>query len=263
MQNAYTSNDIFDEIQLRKPSIEIDGIQYWIVEGDLLLDRKQLWAYARRRATAGQEAAEVREGLVGMTDEDGRMVRWRRGKVLTYIVRRHTFSKSTEYHDVVQALAAATNDWSATCGVSFRHLVDLDNTETGGDAVFDVIRMAVGDQNLATAFFPSYPVERRHLFLYPGYFAPTLFYDRVGILRHELGHILGFRHEHIASGAPPDCPEEGLMGQKIQITSYDPKSVMHYFCGKVGTKEMRITELDRAGARMVYGPPDHEIVFVD
>ena len=38
---------------------------------------------------------------------------------------------------------------------------------------------------------------------------------------------------------------------------------MHYFCPKVtfGSREMQITELDRQGARLLYGPPDHEVVY--
>jgi hypothetical protein len=96
----------------------------------------------------------------------------------------------------------------------------------------------------------------------PSFFVPTLPFDRVGVLRHELGHVLGFRHEHIRSGAPPICPDEATH-HTIDLTQYDPQSVMHYFCGNVGSKQLAITAVDRAGARLVYGPPDREVAYCD
>src|SRR5678815_2857671 len=54
-----------------------------------------------------------------------------------------------------------------------------------------------------------------------------------GVARHELGHILGFRHEHPwAPGAPCSeqqtytAPNVDLTGRRL--TAYDQVSVMHY-----------------------------------
>jgi hypothetical protein len=66
--------------------------------------------------------------------------------------------------------------------------------------------------------------------------------------------VIGFRHEQIRSGAPPVCSKENLDGT-IDLTKYDPRSVMHYFCGQVGSRELKITPLDVEGAQKVYGPP--------
>ena len=76
----------------------------------------------------------------------------------------------------------------------------------------------------------------------------------LGVLRHELGHVLGFRHEHIRSGAPPGCPDEDVFGA-IDLNDYDPKSVMHYFCGGVGNRDLVITAEDRTASQIVYGQP--------
>ena len=94
---------------------------------------------------------------------------------------------------------------------------------------------------------------------------PTFFttsFDQVGVLRHELGHVLGFRHEHIRGEAPDVCPDESQTGT-VDLTEYDPQSVMHYLCGSMGNKELRITALDKVGSRKVYGPPLAEFRLVE
>jgi hypothetical protein len=73
--------------------------------------------------------------------------------------------------------------------------------------------------------------------------------------------VLGWRHEHISHDAPPACPDEDDFDQQ-KITQYDPKSVMHYFCGGVGSKELKISDIDRAGSVQIYGPPLKQVSFI-
>ena len=74
--------------------------------------------------------------------------------------------------------------------------------------------------------------------------------------------MLGFRHEHIRAEAPASCPDEDLADTSV-LTGYDPKSVMHYFCGNVGSRELLITDVDRTGAQRLYGLPLSSYQFVD
>lgn len=53
----------------------------------------------------------------------------------------------------------------------------------------------------------------------------------------QLGHVLGFRHEHIRKEAPAICPDEDI-DNILPITVYDLQPVMHYFCGGAGKLEM-------------------------
>ena len=279
MPATKSATEIFAELQLDKKKFTIDGVEYYIVEGDLRLDEDQLLAYAfelaaraqaraRAAANAGTEAgagAEQREPLVGMTDDAGRLVRWKKGLVLTYSVVKSSFATEAQYQAVVDAMRLATADWEATCGVNFQHLSQFDAASVpvaGAHSapLFKVRGFHAGGKYIAVAFFPDASMERREVLIDPSFFGANLGFDRVGVLRHELGHVLGFRHEHIRSEAPALCPDEPL-GNTINLTDYDPQSVMHYFCGGVGTRELRITEKDRAAARGLYGPPDREVHY--
>lgn len=73
-------------------------------------------------------------------------------------------------------------------------------------------------------------------------------FDKTGVLRHELGHVLGYRHEHI--GNVPGCNTEGVSWERL--TPYTPNSVMHYFCGGAGSFDLSLRDLDKAGHRCLY-----------
>jgi hypothetical protein len=60
----------------------------------------------------------------------------------------------------------------------------------------------------------------------------------------------------------PSVPDEPL-GNTINLSDYDPRSVMHYFCGGVGMRTLEITDVDRTAARKLYGPPDAEVHYFE
>jgi len=64
--------------------------------------------------------------------------------------------------------------------------------------------------------------------------------------RHELGHVLGFEHEHY-SDAFPECP--ALSSKWRNLTPADPKSVMIYDdCEGAAPNLPRLSAYDRVGA---------------
>jgi hypothetical protein len=279
VRTEVTTGSLFTTLKSRLRQVSIDGETYYVAEGDTLLDVDQLAIYAFSREKedeafrAAQTASDaglgisplapsVPRGLLGMT-QDGKIVRWAPQVILTYRVARQMFTTEDRYNLAVECMQKATGAWEDTCGIKFEHQQALD-ARPGADpagAIFSVREIDANGSFIAASFFPNDPPVRRRVLIDPSFYSDNVGFDRVGVLRHELGHVLGFRHEHIRSGAPPVCPQESTT-DTIDLTKYDPQSVMHYFCGGVGSRTLAITALDRDGSQRVYGPPLHSTSFV-
>jgi hypothetical protein len=261
----------------RLKTVAIEGETLFIAEGDLLLDEAQLIIYAdeqkrlreierlkEERVTLGAGNLSIIQPfssrLVGMT-QGNKIVRWAPGVQLSYCVLRSTFADRSQYRTVRENMVEATRNWEQTCGVKFQYKQNLDDsrTVTPPGVLFTVRGIDAAGRFVAAAFFPTDPANRRRMLIDPSYFNTS--FNKVGVLRHELGHVLGFRHEHIRSGAPAACPGESLEGT-INLTDYDPQSVMHYFCGGVGREDLAITEVDKEGSRKIYGLPVENLLYV-
>jgi serine protease len=154
---------------------------------------------------------------------------------------------------VVTAMAGATGAWEGAANVKYVYASSQDGNCNGanGNVVFDVNPINVNGQFLARAFFPAQPRSERNVQIDNTSFAAGS--NLVGILRHELGHTLGFRHEHTR-------PESGTCFEDNSwrvLTSYDSASVMHYpQCNGTGSfASLQLTARDASGAASVYGAP--------
>lgn len=272
---AWAGGDALSKLKERLVKITIPeeggDETFFRVEGDILLDEDQLEIYAnqqealrRERESQAERSAlgagdiapqEGRSSLVGVT-VGGKLVRWKPGLILSYCVLKNTFGSDQEYQTAKTNMRLATLAWETVCGVKFQHKQELDNSATTRPegVIFTVRKIDAGGQFIAAAFFPNDPRNRRRVLIDPSYFSPSLTFDKVGVLRHELGHVLGFRHEHIRNNAPAICPDEDRTNT-LDLTAYDPQSVMHYFCGGVGRRELGITDVDKIGSQKLYGMP--------
>ncbi len=171
---------------------------------------------------------------------------------LTYCVSK-TFG--TNYNQMVSDMQSAGGAWEAVAAIDFIHVAGEDDscTASNPNVVFDVRPVNVNGQYLARAFFPDEPRSTRNVLVDNSSFQldPNGKLSLQGILRHELGHTIGFRHEHTRpdSGA---CFEDNNWRP---LTSYDAFSVMHYpQCNGKGDWSLTLTNIDKSGAACLYGP---------
>jgi serine protease len=170
---------------------------------------------------------------------------------ITYCVSSSSFGGN--YNTMVSTMNAATAAWEATSNINFVHLTQFDSSCNAAQSgvVFDV-RQVSGQSYLARAFFPAQGRSTRNVLVDSSSFGNISPWTLKGILIHELGHTLGFRHEHTR-------PEAGTCFEDNNwraLTTYDGSSVMHYpQCNGDQQGDLVITSKDREGAAALYGAP--------
>jgi serine protease len=194
----------------------------------------------------------VRQGALAVHTVNGVDAKWSNTAKLnlTYCVSS-TFG--TNYTKVVNAMSQAAGAWENAANIEFIHKSAQDSscTASNTNVVFDV-RPVSGAPYLARAFFPNYSRSQRNILIDSSAFGTISPYTLAGVLRHELGHALGFRHEHTR-------PEAGVCfedGDWRALTTYDSASVMHYpQCNGTNEGDLVLTTRDRNGATSLYGVP--------
>ena len=234
--------------EFRERARPIPGAAVFVVDGDTPVESEEelLGFYARH----------VQQGGLTIHAEKGRDSRWSDAMKtrLTYCVSR---GFGTRYASVVRAMQEAAAAWQAAGGIHFVHLLGEDGrcTPLNQKVTFDVRPAPAGTDTtlFAAAFFPHFPRGSRTVWINLRADWKNARPSMTGVLRHEMGHALGFRHEHIRPEAGGACGEPQPWRA---VTSYDPYSVMHYpFCNGRGDGRLALTEKDKEGARQIYGRP--------
>jgi uncharacterized protein (TIGR03382 family) len=201
-------------------------------------------------------AGEQSNALI-IAEAGGSDVRWTDAQKLniTYCVSNLFGARKTQ---VLAAITAATtNGWEKAANIKFVYKADQDATctDTNNNVVFDV-NPTEGAPYLARAFFPNMGRLERNVLIDNSSFDPLAANGLAlsNILTHELGHVLGFRHEHIArpGGALAGCAEPA---DYRAIGPYDMSSTMHYpQCGSPGNT-LALSAQDKQNVAAIYGAP--------
>jgi serralysin len=251
------------------------GAEHFAVEWDLIFDSEQaLRAHYEREVlglslklalfvqeSTGFEATHPRE----------------RARDLTYCISNAFADKPL----VVSDMAAATSAWAEAADVHFRHVASEDESCNRFNTSVDFSVLPT-----SSIFYTACAVSRLlwengprcFVGINPVVGVLQIDYARIpgappddgltprGVLQHELGHILGFRHEHPWAPQGGGCSEERSvprndLGARRLTDEYDSDdwdrdSVMQYpACAGQAGEDFALSELDRAGARVAYGMP--------
>ncbi len=227
-----------------------DGGKY-IVNGDTTIANEKLLREFYEANVANRPAADITEFTVHTVGGLDAVWSAAEKRALTYCVS-DTFG--ARYTRVVADMQAAAAAWEAVADLDFIHVGGEDGRCNAANAsvVFDVRPVDHG-QYLARAFFPNEPRFGRNVLIDESSFDldPNGALTLVGILRHEIGHAIGARHEHTRPEAGVCFEDDNWRG----VTDYDAFSVMHYpQCNGMGDWSLRLTDTDKSGVACLYGP---------
>lgn len=223
----------------------------FIVNGDEMVSNEKKLKEYYERFVAQEVARKQGKDFSVVHQSGGKDVVWSNYKKweLSYCI---SDSFGNNKAAVVAAIETAAKSWQESADVLFRYKSEHDaNCDANNLSVLFDVSPATSGSYLARAFFPDDVRADRNVLINNSAFTST-YPTLTGLMRHELGHTLGLRHEHTR-------PESGACFEDNDwraLTPYDRLSVMHYpHCNGVANNPLELTDYDRQGVAALYNHP--------
>lgn len=180
----------------------------------------------------------------------GNLTLWKSNSTINWTARSDGYPEEGMALEAARAVYLAAEEWNTAMEgrVTFKYTPVFD------DAAFTLTFNNDPGNTLARAFFPdNFARTMNILYVFSRQYAGDVRNFFVATMRHELGHILGLRHEHSQSGIKDwlgpgrDSPPEDRPGgaESILWGSRNPRSVMAYYRGQT-IQESDIIDISRA-----------------
>jgi hypothetical protein len=243
----------------------IDNVKYYVVEGDMLMTKSEYLEYIKHniynRIIGIKKSMFLLDDIKGVGEiVNGKIVKWENGTILHYSICKSSFKDVNNYKFVRDSMLKAVAEWNSIIPNKIKIVYDpsKDNmalTALPADANSFIVKE--DDSQVfasAIAFSPVTPVDRHFLYVYNKRFFSINKNDnqRIGILKHEIGHILGLRHEL----ARPECnwpcysPEGSFEAQVL--SDCDILSIMTNACPGFFTTIFSISDKDKEALSLLY-----------
>ncbi|KAK5044388.1 hypothetical protein LTR84_011299 [Exophiala bonariae] len=145
--------------------------------------------------------------------------RWRKNVTVNWVAFADGYETPDDALFAAKAMRRATEEWNALdFGVQFKQ---VDSLEDANFALGYGGQPASRDRVLAEAYFPTAD-DISDVIVYKLQFNPQVKHEMHNTFLHELGHVLGLRHEHA------EWSGRLFEGGSTTIGTTNPKSVMSY-----------------------------------
>ncbi|KAL8792755.1 MAG: hypothetical protein Q9195_004642 [Heterodermia aff. obscurata] len=170
--------------------------------------------------------------------------RWQPGSVIRWSAWRSGYASQDDADYAAIQLDMAAQKWNeANVGVTFEHV------HLAKDANFVICHGGDAGTVLASAYFPN-PNDLNFVYVYTYAFQPNWKPNLWKVLTHELGHVLGLRHEFAMDPKRSLLPGVKFEGNAVEIGEQNPLSVMNY-----SKKAPEIQPSDISATRTFYQLP--------